>query len=510
VHDASRLEWVLSLPLNLAEAETSYDLELTIELPHNVYAQHDGWMHIQELSRLESPEALDLWQSGSDSTRHAALGIAHALKRALERLERECLLHNSLLTTVAPGARTLEAFLRLIENTLTQVQTARARFEPAVADPGPIAREKEIADEFVSSRLLDWLARVQHTFDESLYATSSRFGAEFCTLMVPAHQLLRCELESEIDRREQRGYINPVETSPESLARFMERASMLKKHFQEALFLEQTVQRPEHRIRNLVAIVAAIAASVAYFIANNSRALKALSGSMGATILVGALAYAAKDRIKELSRGWLSQQVTRRFGHRVITVSAPSNLVASDCVLETASETFGAEFARVADDLNPSIGQIRRVASLCFRRHALLRVQPRSVRKLRELGFMGVKHVFRYDFSGTFARLDDATKHVPAYDPSTRSARFVPVPRHYRFPVRLRVRTERLVASVNRVLVVTKNGIVRLEDEAPLATPAFMEADSSGVHVTDERPKRRLVLLAPLVQSDRRKARNRG
>src|SRR5262249_29742434 len=109
VHDASRLEWVTSIPLH--DLGTRYDLELSIELPHNVYAPHDKWAHLQELSRLESPETLDPNHASDEAVRRAALTVAHTLKQAHERLEKDCLLANSLLTAAPPNERVISAFV---------------------------------------------------------------------------------------------------------------------------------------------------------------------------------------------------------------------------------------------------------------------------------------------------------------------------------------------------------------------------------------------------------------
>jgi hypothetical protein len=436
-------------------------------VPHNIYAAQDTWARLQALTRLESPEALDAWHSGDEAVRRAALAIAHTLKQAHERIEKDCLLANSLLTTAPPSERVIQGFIASVEDALAQASQARDHFEPAPSDPPALAREKDIAEEFVSSRLVDWLSLLLQTFETSLLAPDSRFGSEFSGLIEPVRQRLISVLEAELAQRSARGWINPVADAPDTLPRYIERSSQLKKHFQEALFLEQRILQTEHRIRNLMAIFAAVAASVVYFAATNSGALKAISGSMGATALLGAAIYAAKDRIKELSRIWLSSQFTRRFGSRIISVRVPSRIVDGDPVLEQAREAFDSSFARRCDELNPDIGEIRRVALLHLKRTASLQADHATSRRLRELGFMGWKHIFRYDLSGFFSRLDDSIKRVPAYDSSRRAISVMEVPKHYRFPVTLALRAGDVGETLEAVLVVAKSGILRVESAAP-------------------------------------------
>jgi hypothetical protein len=463
VHDASRLEWVLSIPLPLAEAGGRYELDLTVELPHNIYAAQDEWAHLQALTRLESPEQLDPRHAGDEAIRRAALAVAHLLKRTHERIAKDCLLANSLWTTVPPSERVIQGLVAAIDDALSQTDRARARFESSSSDPPALAREKDIAEEFVSSRLVDWLSLVLQTVETALAAPDSRFGVEFAALIEPARQRLIGALEAELVRRSEHGWVNPVAEAPDTLPRYIERSSQLKKHFQEALFLEQRVLNTEHRVRNLIAIFAAAAASMVYFALSNSGGLKAISGSMGATALLGAIIYAAKDRIKELSKSWLSSQFTRRFGNRKISVRVPSRIAQGDPVLEEAREAFESSFARRCDELNPDIGDIRRVAVLRLRRSASLRAQDATSARLRELGFMGWKHIFRYDLSAVLPRLDDSIKRIPAYDSSRRAISVMAVPKHYRFPVTLDLRAGAMHETVEAVLVVAKSGIVGIE-----------------------------------------------
>jgi hypothetical protein len=91
-------------------------------------------------------------------------------------------------------------------------------------------------------------------------------------------------------------------------------------------------------------------------------------------------------------------------------------------------------------------------------------VFPRA--QLSRQGVRRIKHVFRYDLSPLFARLDDAVKPVPVLDPETHRVRFAAAPRCYRLPVCVRVRCGREWQVERATLVLSKRGLERLEREA--------------------------------------------
>ena len=90
--------------------------------------------------------------------------------------------------------------------------------------------------------------------------------------------------------------------------------------------------------------------------------------------------------------------------------------------------------------------------------------------ELTRQGVRRIKHVFRYDLSPLFARLDDAVKPVPVLDPETHRVRFAAAPRCYRLPVRVRVRCGGECQEERATLVLTKRGLDRLERDAELET----------------------------------------
>jgi hypothetical protein len=78
-------------------------------------------------------------------------------------------------------------------------------------------------------------------------------------------------------------------------------------------------------------------------------------------------------------------------------------------------------------------------------------------------GVCRVKHVFRYDLSPLFARLDDATKPVPVLDTASRRVRFIDAPRCYRVPITVETESGGVRQVERATIVMHKRGLERLE-----------------------------------------------
>ena len=78
-----------------------------------------------------------------------------------------------------------------------------------------------------------------------------------------------------------------------------------------------------------------------------------------------------------------------------------------------------------------------------------------------------IKHIFRYDLSPIFGRLDNAVKQVPVLD-GNRRVRFADAPREYRFPARIGFSAVDggEVHRAPRVHRGSKRGIERIEPRA--------------------------------------------
>jgi hypothetical protein len=470
VHDSSRVEWAASVPMP-ETGEREYQIEFTLEIPAHLYSPHNVWDHKQTFTRLQSPSEageLHVDRVDLDELRRDTLGVAHRLSTLRHTFERTCAgaaaqltaaLHPSLednLIGVVTQAVDLVAELR------------RALDEPAQDGPEPakpeLEREWMLADEFLSHRLLDLLGAAQKNLDEVLLGDGSRLRELDAQWVDDLRILVADSLGQELVHRRQRGYVIPRAESPSELSRFVERGSMLKKHFQDVLYLDVDAYMVDYRLRNWTGIVAASLAAafwMGFTLLPIGQGTKAGIG-VGTFAVVFAASYALKDRIKELTRGWLAGRLVRLYGQRAVTLRLPTRVDTRRAVVLEARETFNCVQQIAEDVLNRNVGRTQRVMMLTFR----MRTSLRSSALLQSKQIRSIKHVFRYDLDPIFSRLDNAVKPVPVLDEATRRVRFVEAPKEYRVPVCVIARPSEKGLRETRmagVLVLSKRGIDRLE-----------------------------------------------
>jgi len=124
-----------------------------------------------------------------------------------------------------------------------------------------------------------------------------------------------------------------------------------------------------------------------------------------------------------------------------------------------ARESFEQRLVQKPDPLNPESGSL--VPSTLIRYTHQGKVLPTAGLAFADV--KRVKHVFRYDLSPLFARLDDAVKQIPVLDKTTHRVRFTEAPRSYRFPIRIRVSCDGQTHEELAVVVLHKGGLDRLE-----------------------------------------------
>src|SRR5580698_6085389 len=81
VHDASRLEWSISLPLP-EKRSLSYAIDVELEVPANTFVQHTPWDQIQSFTRLDGPDLAAGDGATIDGLRRRAVARAERLARA--------------------------------------------------------------------------------------------------------------------------------------------------------------------------------------------------------------------------------------------------------------------------------------------------------------------------------------------------------------------------------------------------------------------------------------------
>jgi hypothetical protein len=177
--------------------------------------------------------------------------------------------------------------------------------------------------------------------------------------------------------------------------------------------------------------------------------------------MIAGAVYAVKDRIKELGRTWISGNVHRFYAQRVATWRAPAKRLPRRDVVVRAKESFDQCVVRRPDPLSPDSGATMPATQVHYRHRGTVHAKE----ALLASGVRRVKHIFRYDLSPLFARLDDPVKLVPVLDGATRRVTFTAAPRCYRVAVRLKVVCGDVVHNEDATLVLHKRGLDRLEWE---------------------------------------------
>ena len=463
-HDASRVEWSIYIPLPRDGRVNEADVSLRLEFPENVYVPHDGWEQIQILARLSSPdeESPEPEPMTLDGLRRSALGVARRLKLLRESIPRVAVAHSLNPMPVAPSlARDLE---RVIDESAAVLAQARSTLAlPRPSDSPDLSRERALADEFLSGQLLELLTVAEETCARMLAPAGL---PEYRAVAQKLRDRVGRALAAELCERERRGEMLPDADDLVALSRFLDRAAQLKKHFLEVLFLEPRVKMIDEAVRNWVGISGAATAFIIYFGLQALQTSAAAGLGLWTLMTVGAVAYALKDRAKELTRQWLSGKLSHLYANRILVLREPEKLDRARTVVMRARESIAQERVTRADPLNPGSGAVQRLVTLQYRqRTRVMRLKGRSA-----AAFERLKIVFRYDLAPILTRLDDSPKRVPV--PSRNGVRFADAPRLYRVPLTLLVETPAGSERRDAVIVLNRRGIARIVPEGETPPPA--------------------------------------
>src|SRR3954469_15445597 len=467
-HDASRVEWSIYIPLPRGKAPSEAEVSLSLEFPENVYVPHDGWEQLQILARLSSPdeEAKASEPLDYDGVRRAALGVARRMKLLRETIPKAADKHALNPMPVAPDlARDLD---RILDQALAALAQARETLTaPRAGDPPELLRERALTDEFLSGQLLELLTAAEETCGRML-APAGLPGDRAVAQKLRARVV--AALANELQEREEKGEQVPDE-EPEALALFLDRAAQLKKHFQEVLFLEPESKMIDEALRNWVGLSGAATAFIIYFGLQALQTSAAAGLGLWTLMMVGAVAYALKDRAKEVTRQWVAGKLSHLYANRVLILREPLRLEPSRNAVLRARESMAQSRVVRPDPLNPGTGAMQRVVTVHYKQRA-------RIARLKGSGgavFERLKLIFRYDLAPILTRLDDSEKRFPVLEAD--GVRFADAPRLYRVPMRVRVSTAAGVETRQALIVLNRRGIARIdaEGEPPSVAPADVE-----------------------------------
>ena len=436
-------------PPDARHRREAYSIDVEMEIPANVFARHLPWDQLQSWTRLDGTAQTSVaGQTPSvDALRRGAIAFAHKLARASEGFSRHCRLAGAVSATAfTPESLEdgLDLWLAFAVATAAEARTRLAR--RARGDALDIARERKLVDEYVSVRLLEMLASAERAIAALRESRSPERR--------PLRGGARPHRGAASPRRSERRSLTATPSAgsirtplaPASLEAYIERSSRLKKHFQEVLFLEPETYQVAERLHNWVAVfVALVASTLGVRLADRADGPQA-DEDVGLRLGDPLLALIARRHLRgegphQGDRAGLDQRQRApllRAARRPLA-RAGQAFAGAGRHRASARESFDQRVVRRPDPLSPDSGATMPATHIRYvHRGTGARQAGASGRGVRR-----VKHIFRYDLSPLFARLDDPVKQVPVFDGATRRVAFTAAPRCYRVAVRLRVRCGR-------------------------------------------------------------------
>ncbi len=363
IHDASRIEWSFAVPIPSGVNGTGagakpkpYTMTAELLVPSNTFVPHSPWEQLQVYTRLDGAASgadggADRHLPSVDAIRRETVARASALGDTSRTFARHCRLAASLFA-MAPHSE-LESCLR---EALAAAQELSEGTRLERVEPADLRRERLLADEWISARYIELLASAERSLGGVLESRSPHLAE-----LSPAIERLQDEvadaLSEEMTYRESRGYLRVDERDgPDALERYLDRASGLKKHFQEVLFLEMETRRPAEAIQMWARVVATLLAGTLAFFLQLQLTLHATRSSevgsgLTALAVVAGLSYAARDRFKESGREWLAGKMARFYAQRVTILRLPSRRSHRRTIVAVARESVEETRVRMPDPL---------------------------------------------------------------------------------------------------------------------------------------------------------------
>jgi hypothetical protein len=267
-------------------------------------------------------------------------------------------------------------------------------------------------------------------------------------------------LRDEFVYRERKKFLRANRRSDVDVDAYLARAARLKKHFEEVLFLDRETEQLDERVQQWMATLGALLGGIVAFVAIQVAVTQRRPGPMEvgwglATLaLIAGLGYAARQQMREWGRGWLAGKVLRFHAQRLSRCRVPSRrLPSKDTIVETREWCHQATTSR-PDPLNPEAGASLRTTHVHYLHKGVVHPQE----ELSEAGVKSVRHIFRYDLSSLFPRLDDDRKLVPVLDGNGRVS-VIEAMRKYRVRVDVRVTFGGERHEHKAEIVLDKNGL---------------------------------------------------
>ena len=271
--------------------------------------------------------------------------------------------------------------------------------------------------------------------------------------------------QDEFAYRKRKGFPIADASSPESLESYVIRAAILRRHFEEVLFLDRDTYQLDERVRQWVVTILSILAGVmAFLFISFMRQQLSAPSQVGSGLVALALTvevlYTTRERIKDFVRAWLAGRIYRFHAQRVSRYRIPEQRLATRDVILRAREWCTLATRSQPDPLNPEAGAELQTTRVHYLHKGVIRHDD----ALARAGVVRVRHVFRYDFTPMLTRLHDEVRVEPVQPVQDgRGVTFIEAPRRYHVPVLVRVSHDDLADEKRATVVVDKRGLERVD-----------------------------------------------
>jgi hypothetical protein len=454
VHDASRLGWTVTVPLSDA-TPVPYAFELELEVPTNLVGLMDPWAALQSNARLDrTPNESGSEDRSVEAFRRAVVTASSRLARAREGFIR----HSTLIRASATDEDHWRPLALWVAAASAEIANARSGLLRSSAHGG----ERALADEFLSVQLWTVLTDCGRALFDTRRILEERDGPDpACFDQVES--ALGHALREELAYRHEARFALAEPASTAQLERLLARMRWLKRHFERVLFLEVETYEVQSRLSGWFSAFAAVLAYLWFLFwqLTLERHPVAVGSGVVAFALITAIAYASRERIKEVGRNWLAGRVQRMFAQRVTRYRLPRERPrTAGPVIVSARESFSQSSAQKSDPAHGHEAILHDITLLRFIHRGVLAKAPAA----RRVPAKQVLLIYRFDLSALFPRLHDAVRGFASLDKRTKHIAIVDVPRNYQLPVRARLRwNDAGRAEIGHTLVLNKNGLLRIE-----------------------------------------------
>lgn len=410
---------------------------------------------VRQEEESQAVEALKLY---ANMVRSSVRDAAHAIWELLHQAKEERDLRNSLerLQTFCVDVRTMRhQFLAWQNDWMLLLQEGHAE------------EYTRYIDEFISTLCEHYAASLLQALEQIHQLPT--FPAALADLFTQVKQQLTDCMAQESQHRIEHQERSVFADDPEKAHEYMlYRKGILKKFVSEALLLSTTRTEPRKRFLDIVTPFAAMLTMLLYLYFLSFHSVHPIFDS-SAFLLVTAVLYVMRDRMKESFKQIASRLSSRWFPDYKTTIRTPDGMLTLGSISESVNFCLDTKLPETIQTLRKQhfhgeLHQAKRMENiLCFSKTITL--FPKIQRADQSHAFVDI---FRYNISRYLAKAGDPYKEELIFNPLSQKVEFVKSPKVYHIPVILQydfVNAEGKQETVHKCyrIILDKEGIKRIE-----------------------------------------------